>query len=143
MFASESICDFPKVLECFASLVSDKVCFNAVNITISDLLADDAKRPAAAFCLAWLQVAGGNSVLPPWVRYRFPEISSIIQALRENPCGDDQCKYCSQNHDPEKQLTRFFGYPSFRMAPKTEEGESLQRSIVLECMGIHHRPFEP
>ena len=137
MMSSESIGDFPKALECFASLASGKVCINAVNRTIPDLLADDAKRPAAAFCLAWLQVAGGNSVLPPWVRYRFPEIPSIIQALREIPCGDDQCEYCAENHDPERQLTRFFGYPSFREAPKTEEGESLQRAIVLECMGNH------
>ena len=137
MISSGSTGDFPNALECFIRLAHGKVCNNAVNRTIPDLLADDAKRPAAAFCLAWLQVAGGNSVLPPWVRYRFPEISSIIQALREIPCGDEQCEYCAENHDPEKQLTRFFGYPSFRMAPKTEEGESLQRAIVLECMGNH------
>ena len=137
LISSASINDFPNALDCFANLANDNVCMNAVHRTIPDLLADDAKRPAAAYCLAWLQVAGGNSVLPPWVRYRFPEISSIIRALREIPCGDDQCDYCSQNHNPENQLTRFFGYPSFRMAPKTEEGESLQRAIVRECMGSH------
>lgn len=137
LMSSESIGDPSKALECFISLAYGKVCTNAVNRTIPDLLADDAKRPAAAFCLAWLQVAGGNSVLPPWVRYRFPEISSIIKALREIPCGDDQCEYCLQNHDPEKQLARFFGYPSFRTAPETAEGGSLQRAIVLECMGNH------
>ena len=133
--SSHLISDVSKVIKYFINLTDGKVCVNAVNRRIPGLLADDAKRPEVAFCLAWLQVAGGNSVLPPWVRYRFPEISPIIQALRETPCGDDQCEYCAQNHNPEKQLERFFGYPSFRMAPKTEEGESLQRAIVLECMG--------
>ena len=39
-----------------------------------------------------------------------------------------------QNHDPERQLVRFFGYPSFRETPQTEKGESLQRAIVCGCM---------
>ncbi len=135
MMSNQSIGELSKGIEYFINLADSKVCINAVNKKIPDLLADEAKRPAVAFCLAWLQVAGGNSVLPPWVRYRFPEIPPIIQALREIPCGDDQCEYCSQNHDPDIQLARFFGYPSFRMRPTTEEGESLQRAIVLECMG--------
>lgn len=135
LIASGSINDHRKALDGFVSQTTGKVCLNAVNNTIPGLLADNEKRPAAAFCLAWLQVAGGNSVLPPWVRYRFPEISSIIQALREIPCGEDNCEYCLENHDPERQLDRFFNYPSFRAEPQTEEGESLQRSIVLGCMG--------
>ncbi len=137
ILSSESIGDSPKALQCFVSMASGKVCIKAVNRTIPGLLADDGKRPVAAFCLAWLQVAGGNSVLPPWVRYRFPEISSVIQTLREIPCGDEQCGYCAENHNPERQLVRFFGYPSFRETPKTEEGESLQRAIVLDCMANH------
>jgi len=135
LMSSGSIDDPEKALDCFAIQTSGKVCINAVNRTIPELLADDTKRPAVAFCLAWLQVAGGNSVLPPWVRYRFPEIPDIIKALREIPCGEDLCEYCAENHDPERQLTRFFGYPSFRETPQTEEGESLQRAIVLGCMG--------
>ncbi len=135
LMSTESIDDPRKALDCFAGQTSGKVCLNAVTRTIPSLLADDAKRPVVAFCLAWLQVAGGNSVLPPWVRYRFPEISFIIQVLREIPCGENDCKYCAKNHDPERQLDRFFGYPSFRETPQTEDGESLQRAIVLGCMG--------
>ncbi|MCF8070331.1 MAG: RecQ family ATP-dependent DNA helicase [Desulfobacterales bacterium] len=135
LITSESIDDPQKALACFASQTSGKVCINAVNRTIPDILTDDARRPAAAFCLAWLKVAGGNSVLPPWVRYRFPEIPAIIQILREIPCGEVDCEYCAENHDPESQLDRFFGYPSFREIPQTEEGESLQRAIVVGCMG--------
>ena len=137
LLSSDAIDDPAMALKYFISQTSDKVCINAVNQTISGLLADDTKRPVAAFCLAWLQVAGGNSVLPPWVRYRFPEIPAIIRSLRETPCGDDECAYCSENHDPERQLTRLFGYPSFRETPQTVQGESLQRAIVLECLGDH------
>ena len=67
-----AIADPESALGSFIKQTSGKVCVSAVNKTIPSLLADDIKRPAVAFCLAWLQVAGGNSVLPPWVRYRFP-----------------------------------------------------------------------
>lgn len=135
LLSTDMIADPESALGSFIRQTSGKVCLNAVNQTIPALLADDSKRPAVAFCLAWLQVAGGNSVLPPWVRYRFPEIPAIIKSLREAPCGDDDCDFCVQNHDPERQLARLFGYPSFRGTPQTETGESLQRAIVLGCMG--------
>ena len=135
LLAPEVMEDPVGALKCFIKQTSGKVCIHAVNRTIPDLLADNTRRPAAAFVLAWLQVAGGNSVLPPWVRYRFPEIPVVIKALREIPCGDDECGYCAESHDPERQLERLFGHPSFRETPQTEEGESLQRAIVVGCLG--------
>jgi ATP-dependent DNA helicase RecQ len=122
-------------LEVFIHQTAGKACSDAVKRTLPPVLADDAKRPAAAFCLAWLLVSGGNSVLPPWVRYRFPEIPAILKSLREIACGDAECDFCAQNHEPDGQLYRFFGYPAFRESPKTEKGESLQRAIVIGCMG--------
>ena len=121
-------------LDCFLKHTEGKVCAGAVKKTIGAVLSEPAKRPMAAYCMAWLQVAGGNSVLPPWVRHRFPEIPSIIEMLREVPCGSASCEYCSQNHDPEAQLTRLFGYPSFREKPTTKEGLSLQKAIVQDFM---------
>ena len=94
------------------------------------LLGDSARRPALAYCLAWLQVAGANSVLPPWVRYRFPEIAPILTRLRQTPCGDEGCRYCREHHDPEANLERFFGFAGFREKPSTREGKSLQQDIV-------------
>ena len=120
---------------CFIEQAAGSLCSNAAQEVIPGLLADGRKRPAAAYCLAWLQVAGGNSVLPPWVRHRFPEIPAILKSLREIPCGRPDCAYCAENHDPEGQLERLFGYPSFRDEPTTQEGESLQRAIVLGCLG--------
>ena len=124
-----------EALECFLKQTAGIVCAHAVNEIIPDVLAKAERRPAAAYCMAWLQVAGGNSALPPWVRHRFPEIPAIIKKLRQHPCGNSACEYCRENHNPERQLIRFFGYPSFREKPRTQQNESLQRAIVLDCMG--------
>jgi ATP-dependent DNA helicase RecQ len=110
------------------------VCRKAVVATVLPLLGDRARRPTLAFCLAWLQVAGANSVLPPWVRYRFPEIAPILTRLRQTPCGDQGCRYCREHHDPEGNLERFFGFAGFRAKPSTWEGKSLQRAIVVSGM---------
>lgn len=38
-----------------------------------------------SYALAWLSVAGGNSVMPPWVRHQFPEAGRLIRQLRDIP----------------------------------------------------------
>ncbi|HEX7185833.1 MAG TPA: RecQ family ATP-dependent DNA helicase [Thermoanaerobaculia bacterium] len=83
-----------------------------------------------AYAAAWLRVAGGTSVLPPWVRLRYPETVRILDALRNRPCQDPACEWCRSTHDPEGQLRRFFGLESFRPAPAAADGGSLQRAIV-------------
>ncbi len=134
---TEVIISPEEALDGFIAQTAGSVCDYAVKQIVPDLLVSAEKRPAAAYCMAWLSVAGGNSVLPPWVRHRFPELPAIIKALREDPCGNPDCAYCTGNHDPVRHLDRFFGYPSFREAPKSKDGESLQRVIVNSCMGDH------
>ena len=121
-----------QALERFLEHTAGIVCAKAVKEAIPGVLAKAERRPAAAYCMAWLQVAGGNSVLPPWVRHRFPEVPALIKTLRGDPCGISDCGYCAESHDPEQQLTRFFGYQSFRTKPRTEQGASLQRTIVRD-----------
>ncbi len=36
---------------------------------------------ALAYALAWMSVAGGNSVMPPWVRHQFPEAGRLVRRL--------------------------------------------------------------
>jgi ATP-dependent DNA helicase RecQ len=115
------------------------VCEAAMLETLPPLLGDSARRPALAYCLAWLQVAGSNSVLPPWVRYRFPEIGSILTKLRATPCAGAACRYCCDHHNPESHLERYFGFPGFREKPQTPEGKSLQRAVVAE--GLRDKPL--
>ena len=133
-FITKAMQSHEEAVACFTAKTAGIVCKQAIVETIPDFLKDKIRRPAAAYCLAWLQVAGSNSVLPPWVRHRFPEISLILKRLRDNPCGHENCLYCRENHNPDLHLKRFFGFPSFREKPKTSDGESLQRAIVADGM---------
>ena len=49
---------------------------------------------ALAYALAWLSVAGGNSVMPPWVRHQFPEAGRLVRRLRDTACADGACGWC-------------------------------------------------
>lgn len=121
-------------LDCFLAQTDGMVCRNRAKETVPGLLSSPEKRPVLAYCMAWLQVAGANSVLPPWVKHQFPAIPGIIQTLRERSCGDSACKYCRANHNAEGHLQRLFGYPSFREKPATIQGTSLQKAIVEDCL---------
>ena len=93
---------------------------------------------ALAYALAWISVSGGNSVIPPWVQYQFPHAGRMVRRLRDTSCGDSKCTWCSERHDPVRELTRWFGYSDFRSEPVDEEGRSIQRSIVEAAMNREH-----
>ncbi len=112
------------------ALVVDKVCPNRLQQVLDEVLADIDAGWAFSYVIAWLRVSGGNSVLPPWVRLQFPNTSRQIRQLRESPCGDTNCPYCSVYLDPCKELERYFGYAAFRAEPKNPAGGSLQEDIV-------------
>jgi len=121
-------------LDCFIEQTTNIVCEYAVIEVVPQILNDHIRRPAVAYCLAWLQVSGSNSVLPPWVRHRFPEVAAILKQLKEKPCGHKTCQYCHENQNPELHLERFFGFTSFREKPATIDGKSLQKGIVVDGM---------
>lgn len=93
---------------------------------------------ALAYALAWLSVAGGNSVMPPWVCHQFPAAGKIVKALRDVSCGDPACAWCSERHDARKELERWFGFSAFRAEPRGTDGRSLQQSIVEAAMQGRH-----
>jgi len=99
-------------------------------------LTTPAHRATLAYVLAWLPVAGSDSVLPSWVRHRFPQTSAVIRHLRATPCADSNCPWCSQTLSPTKQLRRFFGYDAFRPEPALVDrpSVSLQEEIVRQAM---------
>jgi ATP-dependent DNA helicase RecQ len=98
----------------------------------------DWHRPLA-YVLAWLRVAGGNSVLPTWVGRFFPETRELIALLRDVPCGDPDCAWCSEQHDLLKLLPRYFpGIAGFRPAPALADGRSLQQVVVEH--GLEGKP---
>ncbi|MCK5190364.1 MAG: DEAD/DEAH box helicase, partial [Methylococcales bacterium] len=116
------------------NLTQEKVCKTAFNKVILSYLPNPEFRPALAYCLAWLRVAGGNSVLPPWVRQQFHHVAPALRQLRDIPCQAPDCHYCQQTHNPITQLQRYFGFPEFRAQPENTEGGSLQQSIVQAGM---------
>ncbi len=97
------------------------------------------EREPVAYALSWLRVAGANSVIPPWVRYRFPEVVKIVHKLRETACDDPDCEYCRVNHNPQDQLQHFFKFDDFRSEPSLPDGGSLQEAIVRS--GMNNEPI--
>ena len=91
-----------------------------------------------AYALAWLSVSGGNSVMPPWVRYQFPESGRLVRRLRDTACTDTACDWCRERHDATKELTRWFRYHSFRPEPADERGRPMQQSVVEAAMAAEH-----
>jgi ATP-dependent DNA helicase RecQ len=94
------------------------------------LVQTQSRRLALAYVLAWLRVAGSNSVLPPWVRLEHPLTGEIIKRLREVPCHSVDCAYCRRVHNSQEQLRSFFGFDTFRPTPHNSTGGSLQQEIV-------------
>ena len=90
-----------------------------------------------AFALAWLSVCGGNSVMPPWVRYQFPDAGRLVRLLRDTPCSDAACDWCRERHDARNELAKWFHFPSFRPEP-VDNGRPMQQSIVEAAMGKDH-----
>ena len=109
------------------------VCRGALDRLVAEL-DDPARRPPWAYVAAWLGVAGGNSVLPPWVRHQRPDTSRLLAALRDAPCSAATCTWCRSVHDPVAQLRRVFGFTGFRPEPRDADGRSLQESVVRAGM---------
>ncbi len=104
-----------------------KVCITGQQTVLSQWFLDPTWHRPLAYVLAWLRVAGGNSVLPPWVGLNFPRTREAIAVLRDTPCTDANCAWCREQHDLDVQLPRYFpGITRFRASPATADGRSLQ-----------------
>ncbi len=116
-------------------LLRGRACTGALRDLHEAVAGDRERRIAIAYCTAWLQVAGMSSVVPPWVRLRFPALVDVLRRWRDVPCNDEGCEYCRTIHDPEIQLRRHFGLSSFRSAPaEPATGRSLQELVVRNGM---------
>ena len=92
------------------------------------------QRWPLAYVLAWLSVAGTDSVMPPWVLFQFPQASKMVKQLRDSPCQQPDCQWCRERHDPARELKRWFGFQEFRHEPADEDGVPLQKRIVQKAM---------
>ena len=87
-----------------------------------------------AYALAWLSVAEGNSVMPPWVRHQFPEAGRLVERLRDRACTEAGCEWCRERHDARNELRRWFGFDDFRAEPADDDGRPVQRQVVEAAM---------
>ncbi|MCY4263233.1 MAG: RecQ family ATP-dependent DNA helicase [Gammaproteobacteria bacterium] len=113
-------------------------CSACINV-IRELIAEPDKYGwSLAYALAWIWVAGGNSVMPSWVRHQFPQTGQIVSRLRDTACVARDCAWCRKHHDATKELNNWFGFDAFRPEPKDARGKPLQQSIVEKTMAREH-----
>ena len=63
-----------------------------------------------AYALAWISVAGGNSVMPPWVRHQFPQGGQCVKHLRDTACARPRLRLVPRAATmPRQVLHRWFG----------------------------------
>ncbi|MDE2822802.1 MAG: RecQ family ATP-dependent DNA helicase, partial [Chloroflexota bacterium] len=97
-----------------------------------------SKGWALAYALAWISVAGGTSVMPPWVRYQFPEAGRLVRRLRDQACVDPDCSWCRERHDARKELTRWFRFDQYRPEPQEPSGQPTQQAVVEAALVGEH-----
>jgi ATP-dependent DNA helicase RecQ len=114
-------------------LLRGQVCHHRLEQTLARL-SDPRNGWPMAYALSWISVAGGDSVMPPWVRMQFPQAGLIVRHLRDTNCGDPACGWCAANNNPNAALERWFGFPAFRPQPVDDMGRPLQERIVAEAM---------
>ena len=77
-----------------------------------------------AYALAIIGADDGMSITPAWVMRNYPKVASVLNYLRNTPCGT--CAYCRNQLDAHRGLRDFFGYNEFRLF----DGADLQRQAV-------------
>ena len=114
-------------------LLDGRACNHRLDQTLGRL-SDPRNGWPMAYALSWISVAGGDSIMPPWVRLQFPQAGRIVRHLRDTNCGDPACGWCVEKNNPNAALKRWFGFPSFRPQPVDDMGRPLQERIVAEAM---------
>jgi ATP-dependent DNA helicase RecQ len=114
-------------------LLNGRACDHRLEQTLGRL-SDPVNGWPMAYALSWISVAGGDAVMPPWVRRQFPQAGRIVRHLRDTNCVDPACGWCVEKNDPNAALERWFGFPAFRPQPVDDMGRPLQERIVAEAM---------
>lgn len=120
--------------EVIRRLLAGRACELHVEQTLERLSSPQLGWPMA-YALSWISVAGGDSVMPPWVRAQFRDASNIVRHLRDTNCDNPDCTWCREKNDPVRALSRWFGFKAFRARPVDDMGRPLQERIVEEAMG--------
>ncbi|WP_052812682.1 RecQ family ATP-dependent DNA helicase [Desulfonatronum thioautotrophicum] len=115
-------------------------CVTSGRQVFRDLWEQPEESRCLGYILAWLEVAGGNSVLPAWVWKSHPAVPAMLRSLRETPCTDPECGYCQSAFDSKVQLQRYFGYDDY--LPVKGKNPPLQKLVIEtlirghDCLGV-------
>ncbi|MDA3918157.1 MAG: RecQ family ATP-dependent DNA helicase [Deltaproteobacteria bacterium] len=123
---SNNIPDQARAKKIFQTLSQGKVCSKGLDGVWNEFCDRGEKRSVLAYVLSWIMVSGGNSIIPPWVRHEFTEISKIVKKLRYG-CNNKDCLYCRENNDSIKLLKKYFGFEEYRTLA---DGRMLQKQII-------------
>ena len=85
---------------------------------------------ALAWLLAWAAVAGGGSIIAPYIAHAEPRVARMAQRLRAEACADPTCAWCADRHDLDRQMRRWLGHPGLRASPTTREGVPAQGAVM-------------
>lgn len=83
-----------------------------------------------AYALSVINLQDKRSITPAWVLRNYPYTENILFLLRNNPCHEPTCPYCSGKLDVRKKLKEIFGYDNFR----TYDGEPLQEQAAAAAV---------
>ena len=93
----------------------------------SDLTGPIEQNPFELACVLVMVAEDDRPVtFPPWILRNYPKVDDILKALRNTPCGDNACLYCTETFNVRNKLKRYFGFDEFR----TFEGKPLQEQSV-------------
>lgn len=146
-FESSRMTGIPKVFEAlsgpppdeaqakalFQAMGKGKICQTGLETVWNTCMAHPDKRPMLAYILSWLRVCEGNSIIPPWVKHEFPELTDMVRTLRY-ACTDEACDFCRTHHDSEKLLHTYFGFEHYRALA---DGRVLQKEIIEANLSGH------
>jgi ATP-dependent DNA helicase RecQ len=125
--------DYAAARTAVTNLLRARVCRQGLAEMLESLGSPRLGWPTA-YALSWILVAGGDSVMPPWVRQQFPDAAQIVKQLRDTGCERPDCDWCREQNDPVRALKRWFGFSSYRPRPVDAMGRPLQERIVDEAM---------
>lgn len=123
----------PAARDALSRLLKGRACRSSIDQSL-DRLSNPHLGWSLAYALSWMLVAGGESVMPPWVRLQFPEAARIVRDLRDTACENPTCDWCREQNDPVRALSHWFGFDGFRPQPVDDMGRPLQERIVDEAM---------
>lgn len=109
----------PDIRSLILSEYQGKICINA---NLSGIM--NSHPIELAYALAVIGADDIMSITPAWVQRNYPHMSSVMNQLRNTPCGE--CEYCRHQLDAHKGLQEFFGYKEFRIF----DGKQMQQEAV-------------